>query len=294
MQTGFACEGYKNGLYFVIDRTNCVCGITDRLKAAVGLCYVAHLNGLDFYFIHRAGFDIREYLVPNRIPWAAELSDISWAPWKTERIKYYPPFDNFPEFKSDKQYVCKKYLGRNIMEFNKVPDWQRRWRELFWEMFSPSETVSEALAQRKLPDHYSVVNARFINALGKFEKASYNKPFPEEMQKRIIDEVMREVKRCEDDSDVPVIVYSDSVAFLQAASEKGFRICDPEGIGHIMNVKIGKRVELDTFVNFFQMSRADRIYSIRRIEGLPENCLYKTQYPKYAAIIGNKPFVQVE
>jgi len=67
-----------------------------------------------------------------------------------------------------------------------------------------------------------------------------------------------------------------------------------EGIGHIMNPRIGRRVELDTFVNFFQMSQADKIYSIRKIEGLPDNCLYTTQYPRYAAIIGDRPFIKVE
>lgn len=69
----------KDGIYLIIDKGNCRCGITDRLKTAVGLCYLARQNGIGFYFIHRAGFDIRDYLVPYKIPWAAELADISRA-----------------------------------------------------------------------------------------------------------------------------------------------------------------------------------------------------------------------
>ena len=284
----------KDGIYLIIDKGNCRCGITDRLKTAVGLCYLARQNGIGFYFIHRAGFDIRDYLVPNKIPWAAELSDISRAPWRVKRIEYIPPFYDFPEFTAGKQYVCRKYIGRNIMEQHKVPEWQKIWKDLFWEMFQPSEKVKLALSERKLPDHYAVVNARFVNSLGGFENTSFNKPFSAEMQERIISEVLKKVKQCEEESDVPVIVYSDSAAFLKAASERGFQICDLEGIGNIMNTKIGRRVELDTFVNFFQMSQADKIYSIRKIEGLPDNCLYTTQYPRYAAIIGDKPFIKVE
>ena len=70
----------KDGIYLIIDEGNCRCGITDRLKTAVGLCYLARQNGIGFYFIHRAGFDIRDYLVPNNVPGDVECSDFSGAP----------------------------------------------------------------------------------------------------------------------------------------------------------------------------------------------------------------------
>ena len=40
----------KNGVFLVIDRSNCRCGLTDRLKTAVGLYprYAAILGGKPF------------------------------------------------------------------------------------------------------------------------------------------------------------------------------------------------------------------------------------------------------
>ena len=56
----------KTGIFLIIDEDNSRCGITDRLKTAVGLCYAARCNDIGFHFIHRAGFDLRRYLLPNR------------------------------------------------------------------------------------------------------------------------------------------------------------------------------------------------------------------------------------
>lgn len=59
----------RPGLYLIMDESNSHCGITDRFKVAVGLYWLARQEGVDFKFIHSAGFDIRRYLAPNRVPW---------------------------------------------------------------------------------------------------------------------------------------------------------------------------------------------------------------------------------
>ena len=70
-----------DGIYFVIDDRNCRGGMTDRLKAAVGLYYLARSNEVPYKFINTAEFDIRDYLVPNRVDWSAEPSEVGWLPW---------------------------------------------------------------------------------------------------------------------------------------------------------------------------------------------------------------------
>ena len=282
-----------DGIYLIIDDNNSQCGITDRLKTAVGLCYVAQQNGINFKFIHHAGFDMRDFLLPNKIDWAADFSNITRLPWKKKHITYVPPFSAFPVFKKGIQYICKEYIGKNLLEITGVQDWQRVWRELFWDMFKPSPRVLDALTQIDMPERYAVLNVRFINALGHLEDAGYNSPFPEDVQDRIIQSVLHKIAECERNSDVPIILYSDSVRFLRIAEEKGYRICDPDGVGHIMNAGVEDKVNLMTFVYMLQMSKAEIIYSILNLEGLPSNSLYKSQYPRYAAIIGDKPFIRL-
>jgi len=283
----------KNGVFLVIDRSNCRCGLTDRLKTAVGLYHLAREKGVGFRFIHRAGFDIRDYLAPNEVDWSAEPSDLSPLPWKRRRLDYLPPFEGMPGLQPDRQYVCRRFIGKNLLEMTGVPDWEKVWREAFRSLFTPGRLVRDELERTPMPPRYAVVNARFVNSLGHFEEADCNAPLPPDEQKRLIEAVLAETARCQERSDVPVIVYSDSVRFLEAASERGFRTCDPAGIGHIMDPDVSDRVKLMTFVNFYHMAGAEAIYSILNLEGFPSGCLYKTQYPRYAAILGGKPFIRI-
>ena len=283
----------KPGIFLIIDDSNSQCGITDRLKTAVGLCYVARLNGLDFRLIHSAGFDLRDYLAPNRTDWSAELSDISSVPGETQEIRYVAPYTDLPEFRKDRQYICREYIGNNLIEKWNVPDWQSVWRELFWEMFAPTELVRSALASSGMPEQYNAVAVRFINSLGHTENAAYNSPFEPETQERLIDAVLSRIAEIENDPALPLIVYSDSARFLKAAAANGCLTTDINGIGNIMNENAGDSVVLGTFVNMLQMSRAEKVFSVLRMEGFPENSLYKTQYPRYAAIIGDRPFIRL-
>ncbi len=284
----------KNGIYFIIDRQNCNGGLMDRLKAAVGLCYIARENGIGFKFIHKAGFDIRDYLRPNKINWSAGISDISPLLWNIRIIKYQPPFKDFPVFQDNKQYICRSYNGNNLLQKTGVPEWKRVWRELFWDMFTPSNALQQALDGTGLPEHFCAVHTRFINSLGWTEKAPDNAPLPEDMQTGLIDAILRKISECEKESDAPVIVFSDNIRFLKIAAENGFRTSGTQGVGNIVNQDADRHTCMKTFVDFLQISRAEKIYSIRKIEGFPENCLYASQYPYYAAIIGNRPYVKIQ
>ena len=286
-------DGMKDGIFFIIDDSNSRCGITDRLKAAVGLCYAARMNGLDFRFIHRAGFDIRDYLAPNRIPWSAEMSDLSDLPGEKREIKYLVPYTDLKGLKKGVQYVCKRYVGNNIMEKWDVPDWKRLWRDLFWDMFTPSDAVTDALKSCDTPERYTAVVVRFINSLGHAEDTLYNSPLPPDMQEKLIDAVLLRVAECEKGSDHRIVVYSDSARFLERARASGYMITDANGIGNIMNGDVGDYVILRTFVNMLQMAKAEKICSVLHIDGFPENSLYRTQYPRYAAIIGDRPFIRL-
>ena len=282
-----------DGIYFVIDDRNCRGGMTDRLKAAVGLYYLARSNEVPYKFIHTAEFDIRDYLVPNRVDWSAEPSEVGWLPWQKRQFSYVMPFDDLPEFEPGKQYLCRRYGGNNILEKTGVPNWRQEWRKLFWELFRPSDLVQDAIDHIEMPERYAVENARFVNSLGQSEATSYNSPLPDAEQERLIDAVLETASKCERDSDVPVVVYSDSVRFLQAAAESGFSICDPTGVGNVINRGLGEHVRLMLFVNMLLIAQAEQVYAIRTVDGFPTNSLYQSGYARYSAIIGGRPFIKV-
>lgn len=282
----------ESGIYLIFDRNNSHCGITDRLKAAVGLYYVARLHGLGFHLIHEAGFDLQDYLAPNEILWPARRSDLSSFPGDQAHIRYLAPYSDFPEFRRGCQYICEEYIGNNLLEKWDVPNWQRVWRELFHELFAPAEIVREALADDDMPERYTAVVIRFINSLGYSEDVEYNEPLAPRIQERLMDATLEKVAACAGTSDSPIVVYSDSARFLKRAAAVGYLTTDERGVGNIMNGNVGDYVILRTFVNLFQIAEAERVYSILHLDGFPENSLYKTQYPRYAAIIGGKPFIR--
>lgn len=283
----------KDGICLIIDDENSQCGLTDRLKTAVGLCYVAQLNGIGFHFIHRAGFDIRDYLAPNRIRWGAEPDEILDSPLEKQEIRYIAPYEDLPQFRKGKLYICREYIGNNLIEKWNVPEWQKIWRELFWDMFTPTERVRAGLEACRMPEHYTAVVLRFINSLGFTENAAYNAPFPGPLQEKLIGAALEKVAACERESEAPVVVYSDSVRFLKAAAAQGYMTTDTDGVGNVMNRDAGDYVILRTFVNLLQLAEAEKICSILHLEGFPDNSLYNTQYPRYAAIIGGRPFFRL-
>ncbi len=283
----------KDGIYLIIDDTNSPCGLTDRLKAAVGLCYAAMEAGIPFRLIHTAGFDLRRYLVPAGIDWSAEPADLEGFAGEQVNIRYVTPYTDLPEFRKGVQYICREYIGNNLIEKREVPDWQRVWRELFRDLFRPTDLVLNALNDPNIPDRYAAVVFRFINSLGHTEDVPYNAPFPADLQQRLIAAALEQVYVIQKESEVPLVVYSDSVRFLREAAAAGYRTVDRGSVGNIMNPDAGDAVALGTFVNLFRLAKAEKIWSVLHLDGMPENSLYNTQYPRYAAIIGDRPFVRI-
>ena len=136
------------------------------------------------------------------------------------------------------------------------------------------------------------MNVRFINSLGHREAASVNAPYPEEIKKLIIGKVLEKAAAIAETEKGKIIIYSDSPRFLEAARESGYRTCDPAKVGNIMESD-DRTIVLYTFVYQLAMAKAARIYSLLNVEGIPGDALYKSQFPRYAAIIGGKPFIRI-
>ena len=89
----------KPGIYFILDEKHFQKhpGLMDRMKAIVGVYYIAQRNDMNFYLLHTAAFDLRRYLIPNEVQWACEKADISDSYFDT-CVFQYDPYLEVPEF----------------------------------------------------------------------------------------------------------------------------------------------------------------------------------------------------
>lgn len=134
-----------NTLYFIIDPNIKHPGLVDRFKAIVGLFYVAKINGFDFKVIFNHPFKLEEYLSVNKYNWIANQSELSYS-LQNVRLIPYNGSGKIPRLsKTIKQYHVYCYIGYDIISSNHVLDAESVWRNLFLELFKPSQALNECL-----------------------------------------------------------------------------------------------------------------------------------------------------
>ena len=282
----------EEGLFLIIDEKNPIGGLMDRLKAIVGLYYMAKQSGIPFRLIHRAGFNMSDYLVPASVQWEADYKDLSSSLLYTRRIRYKPPFKKLPELKHGLQYQCRDYWGKNLLEFIGIDDWRTLWRSLFFELFTPGRSLELNLRDKRPGHNYIAVHTRFVNSLGTFEDHPYNAPLPGEKADEVIRKTLERIDVLQQETGVGALLFSDSHFFLEQAASHGFEVAGTENIGHIKYAD-SMDVSMKTFTDLFLMTEAQAVYSMLHVDDSVPDCLYRSQFPRYAAVIGDKPFIRV-
>ena len=184
-------EVLGNTLYFIIDPDIKHPGLVDRFKAIVGLFYVAKVNGFDFKIIFNHPFDLEEYLSVNKYNWIANQSELSYS-LQNVRLIPYNGSGKIPKLhKTIKQYHVYCYIGYDIISSNHILNAESVWRNLFLELFKPSQALNECLNCCNLNDSgYIAVHLRFVNALENFEKDQFN-TLTEDEQENLIQRCLK-------------------------------------------------------------------------------------------------------
>ncbi len=274
-----------NGIYLIMDENHGQKhpGLVDRIKAIVGIFYIAQQNNQPFYLLHNASFRMEDYLCPNKINWVCDNSDLSRSFWNTELFRYTMPFSSIPALsRTDIQYHCIQYEGKNILELLDVPEWQRIWRNCFWQLFKPSKKILKGIEEKKPQQKYMSVHTRFVNALENTEKSNYNTGLNQLEKERLIRKVLDTIHEIENNG-IRALVFSDSKTFLQAAEEDGLLVLGAKDVGHV-TFSNDEQIIFKAFIDLFIMSQGEEVYSIQG------NVLYASAFSKYAAIIGDRDY----
>lgn len=272
-----------NVVYFIIDPKIKHPGLTDRFKAIVGLYYIAKINHFDFKVIFNTPFRLNDYLSVNEYDWVGDENQLSYS-IKNSRLISYNGDKILKLNKNVKQYHVYCYIGYDVLQRNSIEGYQKLWGNLYRELFKPSLTIKEKIDQLIISENsYVAVHLRFVNALQTIEEDQFNFLQPEQQEQLII-RCLNGIKSiCKKHPDKKLIIFSDSPIFLKRAQSLPVLILEGE-IGHISFANNIDKVVIKTFLDYYMIARAYKVYCIMAPE------MYRTVYSYYASLIGGKEY----
>ncbi len=279
-------------LVSVVDDRRKTKGLTDRFKGIVSVYALAKAEDVAFRCIFNHPMELADFLMPNAYDWIPkpeELSD-SMRDIRFRIMSKQPPLRRltnlFPLKKQVLIYAKVDYLDKINTKYNR----NYQWGKLFSELFKPTKILEDRLRLhlgRIGSDKYIACVFRFQALLGDFKEYHF-KPLPEAERQQLIEKNRVALKRITEQSNVPVLVTSDSATFIAEIAGLKNVYTIPGKVVHIDNAESEENeVYLKSFVDFLMLSRAQHIYSIGTA------IMYRTDFPAYAAKINDIPFERI-
>lgn len=274
----------------VFDRRKRTGGFVDRVKGMMSCLEIAHITGRTLIIHIDDSFPIYKLLDPGSPNVRFETKPIKWSLMQSA---FHVSNDNknIPAFlslgnASKKQvfadtnldYLAELHPGESEDQLN-----QRRAR-LFSELFQLKPEFKKAI-EGCVPPQPIAIHSRFTSLLGDF-KDVLDRPLDEAKKKALIDLCCSQVLTlAEQHPDNSILLFSDSKTFLDACCALSPRIKRLEGNPmHVDHASDPNDALYKTLLDFFVMVRCDAVYL------LLNKPMYNSNFSRYAAIFGGKPF----
>ena len=140
-------------------------GIGDRIRGILTVYYYSKVNNIPFYINWDIPFKLTDYLVPSTINWEITHNDITFNKHKAFPIMPGISCSNFVYNKFDKLLFRSLFLPIHRKElhiFTNTLLHAEKYSELFFELFKPSDRLSEKLNEYKYLGKYYSFTFRFM------------------------------------------------------------------------------------------------------------------------------------
>lgn len=275
----------QDRIIIIFDEIKNYCGLADIIKSIVGVYYVAKQNGLGFKIYCKYPLELSKYLQPTLVDWQIDKEDINRCIFQTKLINY-TGIEAVAPIKKGVEYHVYNFVGKNILQNTKGKNWEQEWHKLFTDLFRPTSFVLNVIKEQGLPEgEYIAVHIRFLNCLEAVEPdaLTYSRPLDSSKRNKLLTCLFNAIDLLK--QDFKVVVFSDSKVFAKMSKQRGYDILEGD-IGHL-SYNQSEETTLKTFVDWYCISRAKKIYSLR---GGP---LYNSAFPLYASLIGNKEYNEI-
>ncbi len=268
-------------------------GLVDRLKGIVSFYEIAKYLNYDFYIQFDDPFNLDIFLEPNVIDWRIDRENVQYHPTKTKIVYTVNNFNVNPLDiirKSDAEtfliYANVDYLKvfypHETSEFLEV-----KWKTNFNELFKKSELLKLKLKEVE-KDKYICFHTRFTTLMGDFVDST-SKMLSETQKGELLNTLQINVQDILKTAKYKCYAFSDSVRFLNDIKKKENVFLVEGKPFHMDNYKGGSTIErhLKTLLDFFMIANSEAVYFLKI------GPMYHSSFSKYAAMIGNKPFIMI-
>ncbi|WP_449049761.1 hypothetical protein [Parapedobacter sp.] len=290
-QFSFRKSDKKPMLISMVDSRRRGNGLTDRFKGAISVYALAKTIDVPYRCIYTHPVYLTSFLIPNQYDWLPRQGELDntvggmrFKLMRKQR-KAKRLLRVLPLTKQLRVYANNDYLE----EINRVFHTEYKWGELFDELFKITEPLERNLQfhQGRIGGPYIACVFRFQALLGDFQEYHF-KPLSNVEQRRLIEKNKEALRQITEKSPVPVLVTSDSSTFIGEIKELRNVYTIPGKVVHIDNSADEKEeVYMKSFVDFFMLARAQKIYSIGT------KMMYRTDFPAYAAKVNDVPFERI-
>lgn len=268
-------------------------GLLDRLKGVISFYEVAKKRNVDFKIHFNHPFHLSDFLEPNEVNW--QIENLKFNPFQDE-VLYF--MNNFEVNPLDLIHPTKKknyYIYCNVdylktmhsslseLEINEL------WRNNYNHLFKESMLLQDAILN--LPQEKNIVcHTRFTTLMGDFSDTT-SIVLNKEEKDVLVNKILEKLQGIHQENDnLPLYVLSDSVVFLTIIKKQtNFKTLS--GTPKHVDVKSDSsslEEHLKTFTDFYFMSKSEQVFLLKIDK------MYNSGFSRYAAIIGNKPFLIVE
>ncbi len=285
------CSKKKQTLVYMADGKWMHGGLTDRLRGMVSAWKFAKEHDLNFKIFHSSPIFLEKIFAPAKIDWPISEKDLQWdSSFSKPVLLYREDFEN--------THVLERQLDSWHKQFHLyscIDSVGDEFPDLFNELFTPSDMLLNELDKyRNLhPKSYGAISFRMQNLLGDFPEGKFGELSSDKDKESLMTSAIKALNHViqEHPEWEKVLVTADSPKLLAQASKLSKVVTVSGKSVHIdFNNSKTEQDYLKAFVEFILISKAEKafLYCNRKFKTYPSN------FPKYAAKLGNIPFELIE
>lgn len=285
----------KKKIVCIYDSKVKIGGWADRLRGILSVYQVCKKQNVDFKILFDYPFPIERYLIPNRVQWTINRSDLCFDLTSTDLCFVSSRTGRNYEMRKQEQWF-KKEFRKGFNEYhvrtNAAFSYKYDFAKLFNELFRFSPLLEDLIANQRmvLKEDYISVSFRFLDLLGDFnETASRGALKSEEERQKLINLGIKQLEILhEKHPQEKILVNSDSTTFLQIASALPYTHIIPGEVHHVDSPESAPNSAHDkTITDFFMIANAKSIYLV-----VAEK-MYNSGFPYAASKLYGRPFHRI-
>jgi hypothetical protein len=275
-------------------------GLLDRIKGIISTVIIARQLGYDYKVFAHPSFPLQQFLQDNPGNLYLTQEQIQYNGWNSKPVYFYNTFtfsnrqilSLFQKGKKQYHFYCNTDVLKHFFPQYTAEQLNTLWRATFHELFRFAPAFATDAASI-LPNGTPTcgIHLRFHSLLGDFKEV-FNLPIPAAEQEALLQHCINSVTNIISDTHFQqYYIASDSSIFLQRMQQHismhpvQKQVVIARGQPAHIDVDHSSQTLYKTLQDFYLLSTCTSIYQVLAPK------MYNSQFSRYAAVIGNAPYI---